>query len=155
MRGNSGDILMKTILTILIFICLLFASTSLSAKCMSRSVWAWPSAGKIPPDCHILVEGYGEYKDVIAAAEKRNPRLISKNHEVNLEVFKHYTGDMKVAQVLLRPIEKLKNGNTYWLVIDGIEEGFTFYDDHKSKRSHYGTPRYSRNPLWNRSTTSV
>lgn len=138
----------------LIHFCLLFTTTPVLGKCASRSARVWPPAGRIPPDCHILVEGYGDYKDVVATAESRTPRLISEGHEVDLELVEHYIGDMKVAQVLLRPMEKLRNGNKYWLTIEGIEEGFTYYDGYgnnrRRKRQEWlvADPSDKDSPVW-------
>jgi hypothetical protein len=135
----------------LIPFCLVFVSTPVLGKCKSWDAWAWPPAGKIPPDCHILVEGSGAYERVVATSESRKPRLKSEEHEVELELVEHYIGDKQVAQVLLRPKEKLKNGKIYWLTINGIDEGFTYYDEKgKEKRQEWIVTEPSDNdrPIW-------
>jgi hypothetical protein len=126
----------RTILALIPALVLLAAAPVLG-KCAFRAAWAWPPAGKIPPSGHILVEGYGDYQDVIETAESRELRLVSEGHVVNLEVVEHYLGEMSVAQVLLRPLEALKTGNIYWLSIEGIDEGFRYYDENEWRRQEW------------------
>lgn len=109
---------------------LLTLSTNLVAKCAGSHLTFFPFGEEIKQNTIFMVEGY-RYEEIINGLNKKYPiYLRSGNQKVKLVIFDKQIGEYGLSQVLMKPIEILKTGTEYEIVI----ENFPVHEPlHKSK----------------------
>ena len=109
-----------TILTILM--------TSLGiAPVFSMCAWsginAYPFSTYINQNNLIIIEGYGASQPIIDSLNIGYPvYLEADEHKVSLIIKEKYKGMFRLTQAILQPTERLKEGKTYVLKIDNLNE---------------------------------
>lgn len=95
----------------------LLLCTETRAKCASRWLDIWPTAGPIPPNAVFLIEGYGLDRTLVEQVQSCELVLASDSESVCLFPETKYTGGYGVDQALLRPERSLTPGVTYRIVV--------------------------------------
>lgn len=107
---------------LLVLIAILFAAIGLHADCTFRGIWMWPSNDSINANGIVIIEGYASDREHVKNIAVKYPAyLLSANHKVLLQVLDYNEGGMLLNQVVLKPSELLMTGETYELVIDGLD----------------------------------
>ena len=113
---------MKRLLCISI---LCFLTGYIFAKCRAGKLEVWPKSSTLSLKGFIVVDGSGNYEEVILNLGKKFPiYLRSGNTVIALEVQRVHKGQYRKSQAILNPTTALSLGQVYELVIDSLP-----YDD--------------------------
>ena len=106
---------MKKLNLLLIFLAI---ATNLMAKCGGSELSFFPFGEEITQNTIFMVEGYHS-KNIIDSLNKKYPiYLRSGNQKIKLMIFEKQIGQYGLSQVLLKPVELLKVGVEYEIVIE-------------------------------------
>ncbi len=108
---------------ILISLLLTIITSNLFAACETNGIWVFPRNGEIKQNSWFMIEGYAESQEIISNLNsKYTIYLESGKHKVKLIIVSKHIGMFDVTQVILKPEELLKKGETYFLKINNLNE---------------------------------
>ncbi|GAB3561804.1 hypothetical protein GCM10027578_03130 [Spirosoma luteolum] len=100
---------------------LLFPGLS-RAMCAMSDLRAFPATATLAPTSILILEGYEASQPVIRALNKKYPvYLVSASGRVRLLVQALHEGQFRLTQAVVKPERPLKPGQTYTLLIEGVE----------------------------------
>jgi len=101
---------------------LLLYGANVFADCIS-AISFWPSGQSIKQNSIILIEGFGQSREIVQALNKKYPvYLKTGNKKVKLKVREILVGEYNLTQAVLTVNEQLIIGQEYELFIDGLPE---------------------------------
>lgn len=107
---------------LLIMLLLLFAATDVFSTCSWGGIWVWPESDSINSNGIIVIEGYESSMETVKSIGVSFPAYLqSENHKVLLQRMTYNEGGYRLNQVLLKPTETLQVGETYMIVVEGVE----------------------------------
>ena len=87
-----------------------FTASMASAKCAGQ--WAYSPHETTTPSGWLLVNG-NTYEGSFKELATRTPRVVSGNHSVDLTVHAVHQGQFRLTQIVFKPSEPLRVGQTY------------------------------------------
>ena len=100
---------------------LCFLTGHIFAKCRAGKIEVWPKGTNLSLKGFIVIDGSGNYEDVILNLGKKFPiYLKSKNTLIPIEVQSIHKGQYGKSQAILKPTTTLNLGRVYELVIDSL-----------------------------------
>ncbi len=134
---------MKTIFLLFFLSCFAFVNY-LKAECSDWHTHFYPSKNTLTPKGIIIFQGFGGANFIIRGLEKEYPIFLkSGNHKVKLKV-KFVNEGYGTLQAVLEPVETLKIGETYELVIENYEPK----DEYHTFTKYNTTNNKTEKPIW-------
>lgn len=98
-----------------------FISTIASAKCADRGIYCPSKSSILNKNGLIILDFYASSQSLISNLNKKYPiYLESSNEKVPLNVIETLTGEMRLTQIVLKPVTELKTDEVYTLQIDNL-----------------------------------
>ncbi len=123
---------------LLLLVLLPLLSLSLNADCGYNGIWVFPKGKEISKNSIFMIEGYAASQKIISNLDgNNNVYLQSENHTVKLTVEKINKGGFRLTQAILKPLEKLRVGEEYWLIIDNANDKISSVGSYNGKKNKW------------------
>lgn len=109
---------MIRIFSAILFVCFVFPSQPLSAKCISGYTWAFPEKSvRIPSNATVMITLYG--RDIKSFDASKKLYFRSGKHRVEAIIENSLSSEFGLKALLVRASKPLKKGRRYRLKING------------------------------------